>query len=90
MTSRRQFAASLPGLARRCPAVDPDDHHVFVTLGCATESLIQAAHAHGLHGEARFDPTADTIRVSLEPTAARTSDLYSVIPDRQSARPPTA
>jgi len=25
-----------PDLTRRCPAVDPDDHHVFVSLGCAT------------------------------------------------------
>ncbi|MDP1901317.1 MAG: Tat pathway signal protein, partial [Rubrivivax sp.] len=25
----------LPDMSRRCPAVDPDDHHVFVSLGCA-------------------------------------------------------
>jgi hypothetical protein len=25
----------LPDLSRRCPAVDPDDHHLFVSLGCA-------------------------------------------------------
>lgn len=24
-----------PDLSRRCPAVDPDDHHLFVSLGCA-------------------------------------------------------
>jgi hypothetical protein len=76
----------LPDLASRCPAVDPDDHHLFVSLGCATENLIQAAHAHGLHGEARFDPAADAIRVSLEPTPARTSNLYTAIPDRQCTR----
>ena len=28
----------LPDLSRRCPAVDPDDHHLFVSLGCATET----------------------------------------------------
>lgn len=32
----------LPDLSRRCPAVDPDDHHLFVSLGCALENLIQA------------------------------------------------
>jgi hypothetical protein len=32
----------LPDLARRCPAVDPDDHHLFVSLGCAAENLVQA------------------------------------------------
>jgi hypothetical protein len=25
----------LPDLSRRCPAVDPDDHHLLVSLGCA-------------------------------------------------------
>ena len=38
----------LPDPSRRCPAVDPDDHHVYVSLGCATENLVQAALAHGL------------------------------------------
>ncbi len=41
----------LPDLARRCPVVDPDEHHIFVTLGCATENMIQAALAHGLKGQ---------------------------------------
>ena len=27
-----------PDYARRCPIVDPDDHHLFVSLGCATEN----------------------------------------------------
>jgi hypothetical protein len=48
----------LPDLTRRCPVVDPDDHHVFVTLGCAAENLAHAALAHGLHADARFDATA--------------------------------
>ena len=34
--------AILPDLARRTPAVDPDDHHLFVSLGCAAENLVQA------------------------------------------------
>ena len=25
--------------SRRTPAVDPDDHHLFVSLGCAAENL---------------------------------------------------
>ena len=46
-----------PDLTRRTPVVDPDDHHLFVSLGCATENLVQAALANGLQGDARFDPT---------------------------------
>jgi len=76
----------LPDLARRCPAVDPDDHHLFVSLGCAAENLIQAALAHGLKGDARFDPASDAVRVALEPTRAQSSSLFMAIPHRQSTR----
>jgi hypothetical protein len=76
----------LPDLARRCPAVDPDDHHVFVTLGCATENLIQAALAHGLRGEAQFDAAGNVVRVVLKPTRAQTTPLFTAIPSRQCTR----
>ncbi len=78
--------AILPDLARRCPAVDPDDHHLFVSLGCAAENLIQAALAHGLRGDAHFDPTSDAVRVALEATRAQSSSLFMAIPHRQSTR----
>lgn len=76
----------LPDLARRCPAVDPDDHHVFVSLGCATENLVQAALAHGLKGEAQFDAAGDAVRVRLEPTRAQTTPLFTAIAQRQCTR----
>ncbi len=76
----------LPDLTRRCPAVDPDDHHLFVSLGCATENLIQAALAHGLNGDATFDNAADLIRVQLEPTKAHVSAMFQAIPERQCTR----
>lgn len=76
----------LPDLSRRCPAVDPDDHHVFVSLGCATENLIQAAAAHGLRAEPGFDATRDAICVSLTPTPAQVSPLFQAIPQRQCTR----
>jgi hypothetical protein len=75
-----------PDLARLCPAVDPDQHHVFVSLGCATENLTQAALAHGLKGDVAFDPATNAIRVSLSPTAAQSSDLFKAIPQRQNTR----
>ena len=76
----------LPDLSRRTPAVDPDDHHLFVSLGCATENLAQAALAHGLAGEARFDASSDTVPVSLAPTRAQASSLFNAIPERQCTR----
>lgn len=76
----------LPDLARRCPAVDPDDHHLFVSLGCATENLVQAALAHGFKGEAQFDAVGNAVRVKLEPTRAQTTPLFTAIPLRQCTR----
>jgi hypothetical protein len=77
----------LPDLSRRCPAVDPDDHHLFVSLGCAAENLLQAASASGFRGDARFDGGADgAVQVALEPAKAVASALFDAIPKRQCTR----
>jgi nitroreductase len=73
-----------PDLARRCPAVDPDDHHLFVSLGCAAENLVLAASALGLHAQAHVG--RDNITIDLEPAPAATSELIAAIPARQSTR----
>jgi hypothetical protein len=75
-----------PDLSRRCPAVDPDDHHLFVSLGCAAENLVQAALAHGLRGTPGVDAGRGALRIALEPTAAATSALFQAIPTRQCTR----
>ncbi len=73
-----------PDFARRTPVVDPDDHHLFVSLGCAAENLVQAALANGLQGEARFDATgAGAIAVGLQATQAISSPLFQAIAERQ-------
>jgi hypothetical protein len=76
----------LPDLSRRCPVVDPDDHHLFVSLGCAAENLVQAARAHGLRGEPEFDPARGAIRIALVRASAEATALYHAIPSRQSTR----
>jgi hypothetical protein len=81
-----QAITILPDLSRRCPAVDPDDHHVFVSLGCAAENLIQAALAHGLKAEARFDAVRDSVRVTLAPAPAQSSPLFKAMASRQCTR----
>ena len=84
-----------PDLSRRCPAVDPDDHHMFVSLGCAAENLVQAALAHGLAAEPRFDVSRDAIIVPLTPlslllplsaTPTQASPLFNAIAARQCTR----
>lgn len=79
-----QLISVLPDWSRRCPTVDPDDHHLFVSLGCATENLIQAAQAFGQHGEVNFD--TDLIKVTLKPSKAQISKLFEAIPKRQCTR----
>lgn len=78
--------AVLPDRDRRCPAVDPDDHHLYVSLGCATENLVQAAGAAGLHGDVAFDAAGDAIEVRFTPTQPARSALFEAIPLRQCSR----
>jgi hypothetical protein len=77
----------LPDLQRRCRVVDPDDHHLFVSLGCATENLVRAAQANGLHAAATFDAGPnEAIQVSLQSMPVVRSPLFDAIPKRQSTR----
>ncbi|MGB7413923.1 MAG: nitroreductase family protein [Thermosynechococcaceae cyanobacterium] len=80
-----QSISILPDLERRCPAVDPDDHHLYASLGCATENLLQAAQAYGLQGTVDV-ATADRIRIQMEPIQPVASPLFEAIPLRQSTR----
>jgi Nitroreductase family len=85
-TPSPQRITILPDLARRCPAVDPDDHHLYVSLGCAAENLAQGALAHGFQAQAMFDTQRDAIAITLEPTAAQRTPLYRAIAERQCTR----
>lgn len=77
----------LPDLTRRTPAVDPDDHHLFASLGCAAENLSLAAAAVGRQGEIRFDPANDgAVVFEFIDAANQASPLFDAIPERQSTR----
>lgn len=76
-----------PDLSRRCHVVDPDEHHLFVSLGCATENLAHAALANGLKANASFDATgAGAVSISLAATKALASPLFHAITARQCTR----
>jgi hypothetical protein len=76
-----------PDLTRRCSVVDPDDAHLFKSLGCAAENLVQAAAAQGLAADVRFDATSDAVVVGLEPSEqALSSELFEAIGLRQCTR----
>lgn len=87
----------LPDFTRRTPVVDPDDHHLYVSLGCALENLSIAASASGQPGTVEIiaaDGAAGTgtaarftflgrNAVAPDPLAAT---LLTAIPKRQSSR----
>ncbi|WP_372985633.1 Acg family FMN-binding oxidoreductase [Marinobacter sp.] len=76
----------LPDLSRRCPAVDPDDHHLYASLGCALENLLQAGRAAGLEGHPEYDPSTTGVKVEFEETAPVRTALFEAIPKRQCSR----
>lgn len=76
----------LPDLSRRCPAVDPDDHHLYASLGCAAENLLIAARAAGLQGHPSYSPADQGVRVDFEEMAPSPTDLFKAIPKRQCSR----
>ena len=78
----------LPDFTRRTPVVDPDNHHLFASLGCAAENLSLAARARGRDGAAELAEEGEgVVRVSLKPAGkAEESALFQAIPMRQCTR----
>lgn len=84
---REKEIAILPDMTRRCPVVDPDDHHLFVSLGCAAENLVQAAQACGYWAIPGFEPgPVESVRIDLRPSKAVATPLFKAIPQRQCTR----
>lgn len=76
----------LPDFSRRCPIVDPDDHHLFASLGCAVENLVLAAQSVGLLAHAGFDADTGEVPIELEATAPSMPELLHAIDVRQCSR----
>jgi nitroreductase len=73
-----------PDASRRTPVADPDNHHLWASLGCATENLVQAAAAFGRR--AGVGLAGDRVVVTLEPMPAQRSALFEAIVERQCTR----
>jgi hypothetical protein len=69
-SARGSEIAIAPDFTRRCPAVDPDDHHLFVSLGCAAENLILAASTLGWRANPVVDGERIVIALEAAPPAA--------------------
>jgi len=77
----------LPDFSRRTPVVDPDDHHLFASLGCAAENLALAAQARGRPGELGFEPAnGGSVVFTFGSGPSISSALFDATPMRQSTR----
>lgn len=79
--------AIIPDFSRRTPVVDPDDHHLYASLGCAAENLTLAAQAQGQSGQVDFDRSGEgRLVVDLSSTRLQQSTLFEAIIERQCTR----
>jgi hypothetical protein len=86
---QRDAIVIAPDYERRCKVVDPDDSHLFKSLGCAAENLVHAAAADGFAARVRFDAAQDAVVLAFEPSAAaRQGNLSAAIFERRCTRTP--
>jgi hypothetical protein len=79
-----------PDFQRSLPVVDPDNHALYISLGCALENLVISAKQVGLTSSVDYfpeDESEECIRVSLaEESTHKEQELFEAIPVRQSNR----
>ncbi len=76
----------VPDLSRRTPVVDPDDHHLWISLGCAVENFAIAAAARGQACAAAVRDGNASVDIDLVAAAPIDDGLLAAIPQRQSTR----
>jgi len=79
-----------PDYKRRLPIVDPDDHALFISLGCALENLIITANHFGFSADIKYnlsEDKAEVIKVKLtESNETKEASLFDAITKRQATR----
>lgn len=79
-------AAILPDLTRALPVADADNHHLYVSLGCAAENLVLAAGAGGHSSALAFVGDGEGgIEIALGREGQR-DPLFDAILERQCTR----
>lgn len=77
----------LPDMTKRLSAVDPDDHHLFASLGCAAENLSIAAAMRAWPGTLSFNSIGGgEVNYDGESVGRAEPALFAAIPKRQSTR----
>lgn len=86
--SGSQKQASIrPDLSRATPVADPDNHHLFASLGCAGENMVLAAAAAGRSSQLQFSDSGDgLVEVEFADGGDRRDPLFDAIAERQCTR----
>ena len=86
----KNMIAILPDYTRSLPVVDPDDHALFISLGCALENLVIAADHYGYSHDINYvlgKEKSEKIEVALKKRGdSRDYELFEAIPRRQATR----
>ncbi|MBN2526024.1 MAG: Tat pathway signal protein [Deltaproteobacteria bacterium] len=77
-----------PDFSRSLPVVDPTYHHLFVSLGCAAENIVQAAPSLGFQPIVNVSDSSGTkhIRIALQKNKATHENMALTIPKRSCSR----
>ena len=76
----------LPDHSRATPVVDPDDHHLWASLGCAAENLSLAAGQAGQGGAISLTDEGPVVGIGAD--TLRPDPLFDAILTRQTTRAP--
>lgn len=75
-----------PNYSKRLPVVDADNRELFISLGCATENLCQAATSRGYQPEVSISPDS-VVQIKLTPNRdAKAGPLLPFVALRQTNR----
>ena len=75
-----------PDRSRQLPVLDPAGRELWISLGCALENLLVAAHAAGYGTDVAYPETEEVIRVRLSTGSPQASPLFAAIVQRQNTR----
>ncbi len=75
-----------PDYTRQLAAVDPNDRELWISLGCALENLLVAAHTAGYATDVTYPDAGDVIHIRLSADTSPVSPLFNAIRLRQNTR----
>ncbi|MDH4056323.1 MAG: Tat pathway signal protein [Gammaproteobacteria bacterium] len=77
-----------PDLSRRCEVVDPDDSHLFKSLGCAAANIVAAAPVYGFRTDVQLEDDGQIVIGLTMGKAITDRGALNAIAERQCTKTP--